>query len=178
MPFDCRYTRHRSQLASPFAAALLSIHMGLAKAETAAMFMVSHGTRGGAGGMVGTLHESLTHIFLAAGGEFECRLITSGKEFTLRLPQSTDVEVRWIAAQQHADLGLTEEQGSFGGVASGLVWQHVLNYIALGPHRIASRWLCSRILALVVAGALPMPLSCRYTRSQPGDAWEQTRLQR
>ncbi|BDA48950.1 hypothetical protein COCOBI_13-0600 [Coccomyxa sp. Obi] len=88
-----RYTRHRSQLASPFVAALLSIHMGLAKAETAAMFAVSHGTRGCAGGMVGTLHESLTHIFLAAGGEFECRLITSGKHFTLKLPQSSDVEV-------------------------------------------------------------------------------------
>ena len=93
MPFDCRYTRHQSQLASPYVGALLSVHVGLEKAEKAAMFMVIHGTRGGAGGMVGTTHEHLTHMFLAAGGKFDCRLITTGKAFTLELPPS-EVQVR------------------------------------------------------------------------------------
>ena len=94
MPFDCRYTRHRAQLASPYVAALLSIRMGLAGAERCAMFAVSLGTRGCAAGMIGKMHESLSHIFLAGGGEFECRMIDSGKEFILNLAKSKDVEVR------------------------------------------------------------------------------------
>lgn len=88
-----RYTRHRAQLASPYVAALLSIRMGLAEAERCAMFAVSHGTRGCVAGMVGKMHESLSHIFLAGGGDFECRMIDSGKEFILRLPKSKDVEM-------------------------------------------------------------------------------------
>ena len=58
------------------------------------MFAVSHSTRGGFGGMVGTVHEELSHIFLANGGVFECRFLGSGKKFTLTLPRSTDVEVQ------------------------------------------------------------------------------------
>ena len=94
MLFDRRYTRHRAQLASPYVAALLSICMGRAAAERCAMFAVSHGTRGCAAGMVGNMHEDLSHIFLAGGDDFECRMIGSGKEFILKLPTSKDVEVR------------------------------------------------------------------------------------
>ena len=45
--------------------------------------------------MVGKMHESFSQIFLAGGGEFECRMIDSGKEFILNLSKSKDVEVRW-----------------------------------------------------------------------------------
>ena len=86
MPFHCRYTRHRAQLASPYVAALLSIRMGLAAAERCATFAVSHGTRGCAAGKVGKMHEDLSHIFLAGGDRFKCRMIGSGKEFILEFP--------------------------------------------------------------------------------------------
>ena len=118
MPFYCRYTRHRSQLASPYVAALLSIRMGLAAAERCAMFAVLHGTRGCAAGMVGKLHEDLSHIFLAGGGDFECRMIESGKEFTLKLPKSDNVEVRWTGVTTQNDV-VINKQGSLAGLHQG-----------------------------------------------------------
>ncbi len=144
MPFHCRYTRHRAQLASPYVAALLSIRMGLAAAERCATFAVSHGTRGCAAGKVGKMHEDLSHIFLAGGDRFKCRMIGSGKEFILELPPSKDVEVR-----------LQNKQGSFSGIASGLVWQWI--FITLPSVLSALRHIA-------------VPLSGRYSRSQLGGA--------
>ena len=140
MPLHCRYTRHRAQLASPYVAAQLSIRMGLAAAERCAMFAVIHGTRGCAAGMVGKMHEDLSHLFLAGGCDFDCRMIDSGKEFTLKLPKSNNYEVRWTGVTTHNDV-VINKQGSFSGVTSGLVYHH----IALGPPCIASQRLCSTL---------------------------------
>ena len=99
-----------------------------------------YGTKGCAAGIVSKMHEDLSHIFLAGGGDFECRMINSGKEFTLKLPKSNNVEVRWTGVTTHDDV-VIYKQGSFSGVASGLVCYH----IALGPPRIASQRLCSNL---------------------------------
>ena len=99
-----------------------------------------YGTKGCAAGIVSKMHEDLSHIFLAGGDDFECRMINSGREFTLKLPRSNDVEVRWTEVTTHDDI-VIYKQGSFSGVASGLVCYH----IALGPPRIASQRLCSSL---------------------------------